>query len=180
MENDFDVPASRGYDWEKRAKEIKERDEGVCQRCGDHNGNYEYFPVSMEVHHIVPGKYLPKSDARVGLNLVTVCSTCHGRLEGSHVERQLAETGRDNALQILNLLKSRRQNMSSVSRKVEFSEDSVRILVDQLKSMNCVTNPEQEFYEAICPATFKSVVEKRRIGEKAEKKTPEVVQSDTD
>lgn len=35
----------------------------------------------MAVHYIVPGKYLPKSNARLNLDLVTVCETCHGYLE---------------------------------------------------------------------------------------------------
>ena len=157
--DELDIPTSRGYDWEKRANEIKERDEEVCQRCGDHNGHYEYYPLSMEVHHIVPGKYLPKSAARVDLNLVTVCGTCHRNLEGSHVERQFAETDRDEALQILNLLKDRRRSVPSIARKAELSEDRVRVLVNQLQSMNCVTNPEQEFYQAVCPARVKSTVE---------------------
>ena len=52
----FDVPEDRGSDWTKRSKEVRKRDNNVCQRCGNHNGNYEYDPLSMEVHHIVPGK----------------------------------------------------------------------------------------------------------------------------
>lgn len=164
METDeLDVPSSRGYYWEKRSNEIKERDDEVCQRCGDHNGNYEYYPLSMEVHHIVPGKYLPKSDARVDLNLVTVCVTCHRNLEGSHIERQLAETSREDALQILNLLKNRPQSGTSISRQVELSEEQVRVLMDHLQSMNCVTKSEREFYRTVCPATFKSTVEKEQI-----------------
>lgn len=163
METDeLDVPSSRGYDWEKRANEIKKRDDEICQRCGDHNEHYEYYPVTLEVHHIVAGKYLPKSMARVDLNLVTVCVTCHRKLEGAHVERQLAETGRDDALRILNLLKNRRKTVASVSRETELSKDRVRVLMDQLQSINCVTTPEHEFYEAVCPATLKSSVEKEQ------------------
>ena len=39
---EFDVPEARGSDWTKRATEVRKRDNNVCQRCGDHNGNYEY------------------------------------------------------------------------------------------------------------------------------------------
>ena len=158
--NELDLPASRRYDWEKRANEIRERDEEVCQRCRNHNGNYEYYPLTMEVHHIVPGKLLPKSAARVGLNLVTVCGTCHENLEGSHVEHQLAETGREDALSILNLLKNRQRSVTSISCETGLSEDRVRVLVTQLESMNCVTNSKQDFYRAVCPATVKSIVER--------------------
>lgn len=179
VENNFDVPASRGYDWEKRSKEIKERDEGICQKCGNHNGNYEYYPLSMEVHHIVAGKYLPKSGARVDLNLVTLCGTCHGNLEGTHVERQLAETGRNDALQILNLLKDRQRRVPSISRKTELSEDRVRVLVDHLHSMNCIINSEREFYKAVCPATVKSKVERARINDDVDKSSPEGNRNDT-
>ncbi|WP_339104218.1 HNH endonuclease [Haloterrigena salinisoli] len=160
---EFDAPASRSSDWKNRATEIKERDNYVCQRCGDHNGNHEQSPLSLETHHIVPGKYLPKSDARVGLNLVTVCESCHGFLEGSHVEWQLAEIGRDDALQILTVLKERRLTPHHLSRKLDISEDRIRSLVSLLERMNCLTTQGDGRYRTVCPATSKSRVRKARF-----------------
>ncbi|ELY63488.1 HNH endonuclease [Natrinema versiforme] len=165
---EFDVPASRSYDWEKRATEIKERDNYVCQRCGNHNGNYENYPLTMEAHHLVPGKYLSKPDARVELNLIAVCESCHGYLEGSHIEWQLNEIGRDDALQILSVLKERSLSPYLLSQKLETSEDCVRSLVSQLERMNCVTAQGGGRYRTVCPATAKSTADRVRLRWKQE------------
>lgn len=158
----FDAPAARGYDWEKRSNEIKKRDNNVCQRCGDHNGNYEHHPLVMETHHLVPGKFLPKADARVDLNLVTVCGSCHGRLEGSHIERQFAETDRNEALRVLRILKERERSPYSLSRELELSDERIRSIISQLDRMNCLTDRGSVRYRATCPATAQSVVERTK------------------
>lgn len=160
LDEGFDAPKSREYDWKKRSNEIKERDDYICQRCGRHNGNYEHHPLSMETHHIVPGKYLPKADARVGLNLVTVCGTCHSWLEGAHVGYQLAETGRDEALRVLTSLEGRGHSVRSISRELELSEKRVQSVLSQLERMNCVTSVGNARYRRVCPATAKSAAER--------------------
>ena len=160
---EFDDPTKRGYGWTKRSKKVKERDQNICQRCGDHNGNYEYHPLVMETHHIVPGKYLPKADARVDLNLVTVCGTCHSHIEGAHVERQFKETGRDNALTILRMLKEKEHSLRFLCRTLDLSDEVVRTTMSQLEQMNCVTNIGSARYQATCPATAKSAAERARM-----------------
>ncbi|WP_232833736.1 hypothetical protein [Saliphagus sp. LR7] len=107
----------------------------------------------MNTHHIVSGKYLPKEDARIDLNLVTLCSTCHGRLEGAHIERQLAETGRDDALGIVEFLKGRRRNVHGIARELDLPEERVESLVDHLERMCCIGHIQGRVYRAICPAT---------------------------
>ncbi|MDG5761534.1 HNH endonuclease [Natronococcus sp. A-GB1] len=156
----FDVPKARGSDWTKRATEVRTRDNNVCQRCGDHNGNYEYYPLSMAVHHIVPGKYLPKADARLDLNLVTGYGTCHTRLEGAHVERQFAETDRHEALRVLRVLKERGQTVYALERELEIPEERLRSLVSQLERMNCLQTRENVWYRAVCPGAAWSALEK--------------------
>jgi len=166
---EFDVPASRSYDWEKRATAIKERDNYVCQRCGDHNGNYEQYPLAMEAHHLVPGKYLPKPAARVELNLIAVCESCHGSLEGSHVEWQLAEIGRDEALQLLQLLKEQELTPHHLSRKLDLSEDRIRSIISQLERMNCVIPQGDGRYRTVCPARAKSLADRAGLSWKQER-----------
>ncbi|WP_425607717.1 HNH endonuclease [Natrononativus amylolyticus] len=157
--SEFDDASSRGYGWRKRANQINERDDDVCQRCGDCNENYDHFPLAMSTHHIVPGKYLPKSDARVDLNLVTLCRTCHGSLEGVHVERQLAAIGRDDTLQVLEFLKGRRRNIRRVSKELDIPKERVESLIHQLECMNLVYSPGGQTYRAYCPAVSASLVQ---------------------
>ncbi|MDG5820194.1 HNH endonuclease [Natronococcus sp. A-GB7] len=159
---EFDVPEERGSDWTKRATEVRKRDNSVCQRCGNHNGNDEYYPLSMAAHHIVPGKYLPKADARLDLNLVTVCGTCHNRLEGAHVERQFAKTDRDEALRVLRVLKEGGQTVYTLERELDLPEERLRSLVSQLERMNCLRTRENVRYRAACPGTAWSALEKLR------------------
>jgi ferredoxin len=161
-QDSIDVPRERGGDWGKRAKEVRQRDNNVCQRCGNHNRNDEYDPLSMEVHHIVPGKFLPKADARLDLNLVTLCGSCHSRLEGAHVERQFAETDRDDALHILQALKEREQSLHSLARDVGLSKERLRPLVSQLERLNCLQTCGRARYRATCPGAAWSAAEKVR------------------
>ncbi|MFD1562801.1 HNH endonuclease [Haloarchaeobius amylolyticus] len=160
---EFDDPTTRGYEWTKRSKEIKKRDNKVCQRCGDHNGNYEYHPLVMETHHIVSGKYLPKADARVDLNLVTVCGTCHSHLERAPVEQQFKEIGRDNALTILRTLKEQEYSLHFLCRNLDLSDEQIQTIVPQLEQMNCITSRGSARYRATCPATSKSAAERARV-----------------
>ena len=90
----LDIPAERGYAWKVRSDEIKERDGYVCQRCGESNEKYEHYPIRLQTHHIVNGRNLTVADARIGLNLTTVCYRCHARLEGEPAEKQFRATGR--------------------------------------------------------------------------------------
>ena len=160
---EFDDPTKRGYGWTKRSKKVKKRDQNICQRCGDHNGNYEYHPLVMETHHIVPGKYLPKADARVDLNLVTVCGTCHSHLEGAPVEHQFKEIGRDNALTILRTLKEQEYSLHFLCRNLDLSDEQIQTIVPQLEQMNCITSRGSARYRATCPATSKSAAERARV-----------------
>lgn len=83
----------------------------------------------MEVHYIVPGKYLPKADARLDPNLVTVCGNCHNHLKGAHVERQFAETDRNEALRVLRVLKESEQTLYALERELDLPEEQLRSLV---------------------------------------------------
>lgn len=161
----------------KRANQITERDGNTCQRCGDHNGNYDDFPLAMNAHHIVPGKHLSKSDARVDLNLVTLCGTCHANLEGVHVEQQLAEIGQHDGLRILEFLKGQQQSIHWISRELKLPENRVESLVDQLQSMNCVRNIRGQADRAICPAVSNSAAKKYEAKWKREKQAREQVEN---
>ncbi len=154
-----DAPASRSLT-EKSTQLGKERDKYVCQRCGDHNGNYEQSPPSLETPSYRSRKVSTKVRCPLGLNLVTVCEPCHGFLEGAHVEWQLAEIGRDDALRILTVLKEWRLTSHLFSRKLDISENCVRSLVSLLEWMSCLTTQGDGWYQTVCPATSKSRVGK--------------------
>lgn len=139
MNIENDVPRYRGHEWTKRSKEILERDGRKCQRCGDWNngeGNY----VALEVHHIVPGKQLPKEDARIDLNLITVCSSCHGWLEqqGVFVPEQFKEVGREDVATILEELADANATISDLCDSVGASEDHLNDLLDDLRRLKLV------------------------------------------
>jgi len=102
--NELDVPSTRGYDWDRRAREIKQSRGKVCEHCGDHNGNYEYYPLGFDVHHIVKGRHLPKRAARSEINLTVVCSNCHSRLEDEPANLQFRATGHTEMAQTLEVL----------------------------------------------------------------------------
>lgn len=92
-EEPLDLPCCRGHDWRKRSREVKKQRGKECERCGEHNGKYEHYPIQLHTHHIVKGKHLPLSVARIDANLVVVCERCHGRMEGEPAAKQYEWTG---------------------------------------------------------------------------------------
>lgn len=69
-----------GGGWQERRLEILRRDNYQCQDCGlgdrEHRKKYD---KSLHVHHrIDPGRWENRSDAHIDLNVVTVCTSCHG------------------------------------------------------------------------------------------------------
>jgi hypothetical protein len=56
----------------EKKKEIYERDDHCCQRCGS-----EEHPYNLQTHHITPKAAGGGDDTE---NLVTLCETCHERL----------------------------------------------------------------------------------------------------
>ncbi|MFC6720907.1 HNH endonuclease [Natrialbaceae archaeon GCM10025810] len=143
MESEYDVPLYRGHDWTKRRNEILERDGEKCQRCGDWNngeGNY----VDLQAHHIVPGKKLPKDDARIDLNLITVCSSCHGWLEkqGVHTPTQFEEVGREDVSAILEELTENSATASDLCEVSGLSGSDLDDLLNDLRRLNLVEDAE--------------------------------------
>ena len=65
----------RGTFWKQIADEIRKRDNNTCQLCGL-NGNGKKSPV----HHIIP---FAISKDNSPSNLMTLCSSCHRKLERS-------------------------------------------------------------------------------------------------
>lgn len=67
-------PGSYTNDWRIVAKDIRKRDNYLCAVCG----KPELLKKKIIVHHI--DKHKGNNDP---LNLVSVCSTCHGRIHGT-------------------------------------------------------------------------------------------------
>lgn len=67
-------------DWDRRRKDVYERDGYTCQNCGRQGG--PYGSAELHAHHIVPksaGGTHKKS------NLKTVCKACHQAIHGSSI-----------------------------------------------------------------------------------------------
>lgn len=91
--------------WGKTRKEALERDKYTCQECGS--------TERLEVHHIIP--YLESEDDSLE-NLVTLCKTCHLRVENELIfhngvkvlgierlsERQMARWGNKDTVDVYN------------------------------------------------------------------------------
>jgi len=75
----------RGMNWKKQAKLARIRDDYTCQVCGK-NGWIDKFKV--QVHHIIPyrlfnGDWEKANDLS---NLVSLCPSCHPRVEAGIVK----------------------------------------------------------------------------------------------
>lgn len=79
---------SRSWDYERLADIIRKRD-GECLCCGaDKAGE---AGRRLHVHHIIPED--EAEEPHVPTNLITLCGTCHPRLESMEPEEQLNECG---------------------------------------------------------------------------------------
>lgn len=142
-----DVPANRSTAWQHRSKEIKQRDGYVCQRCGRSNHDRKYNPIVHQTHHIVKGDYLPVDDARIDLNLVTLCTRCHGRIEGNRVESQFHAIGREDVAAVLTLIKEGRVTPWFVDSHTDVSVLQAYSILEQLERLGLVHRLDGSLYE---------------------------------
>lgn len=71
----------RGPNWRRQREKARERDNNECQNCGREEG--------LHVHHIVP--FVSFDDYREAnklQNLITLCASCHHRLEWGSITVQ--------------------------------------------------------------------------------------------
>jgi 5-methylcytosine-specific restriction endonuclease McrA len=72
-------PEYRGGNWEVQAGKARERDGYLCRVCGI---TEEEIGRQLDVHHWMPARtFGSPADANNLENLVSVCPTCHKRLE---------------------------------------------------------------------------------------------------
>lgn len=77
-------PDRRGGIWEVRARQVRERDGFACRGCGV---TEERLGKQLDVHHLVPFRLFPTDgDANRADNLISVCPSCHARLEAEGTE----------------------------------------------------------------------------------------------
>lgn len=77
---------TRGPNWKRRSKMARERDGHRCQICGSSE--------QLHVHHIIPfdhfgyvqGENENYKQANALSNLITLCASCHGRVERGGLE----------------------------------------------------------------------------------------------
>lgn len=74
----------KGHGWKRIRKEILDRDNHTCQRCGKTKKELGKEP---DVHHIVPFRlFKDGSEANDPENLISLCNKCHGVVEFNEVE----------------------------------------------------------------------------------------------
>ncbi len=72
-------PEYRGGNWDVQAARARERDGYRCRVCGV---TEEELKRQLDVHHKTPVRMFESAaDANVLSNLISVCSSCHKRLE---------------------------------------------------------------------------------------------------
>ena len=74
------------YKWRGKAQEIRKRDNYTCQQCG-------VIPA-YDVHHIIPYR-LTHNDKEN--NLITLCRSCHGKLEYIFIDSLTVINKQENA-----------------------------------------------------------------------------------
>lgn len=144
---EYDTGENRGYDCRKRSLEIKERDDYTCQRCGEEKYVDGEYNTAVVTHHIVPGRELPKRDARCDLNLVAVCARCHATIEEKPPEEQFAQCQRKVASLALDMLSDGRVTPSYVSDIADVPEVYVRGRLRELKRLGLVHDLHRGLYE---------------------------------
>lgn len=83
----LDSPYSQkeyGANWSKQRRKCLERDGRACRVCGQSGDEMSREPA---VHHVTPRSRFDDSEWRTYNdldNLVTLCHSCHGTLEGRH------------------------------------------------------------------------------------------------
>lgn len=75
------------YKWHKKAKEIKEKANYLCEVCRD-KGIYTF--EGLETHHIVSVKNEPGM-LLDDLNLICLCTACHKKAEAGKLTKEYLE-----------------------------------------------------------------------------------------
>lgn len=100
--------STRGRRWQLVSWHVRQRDGGcrICGRKRSQSGN------RLHVHHIVPEKdVLDDLNPHVPANLVSLCRSCHKKVEGEPVKHQLTAYSA-NSLRELAFSKSRRADVN--------------------------------------------------------------------
>jgi len=76
-EETYDIYSS---EWENISKQIRERDDNRCRRCGTSEDELRKVGSHLTVHHIVPRK---EGGSNWPSNLITLCIICHREVENA-------------------------------------------------------------------------------------------------
>lgn len=81
-----------GPNWGEQRQKALERDGYTCQRCGMRSATHkEEKGKELNIHHITPAREFDDYEKQNNLdNLITLCSSCHRKLEGLPIDRQTA------------------------------------------------------------------------------------------
>ena len=84
----------RGTNWPEQREAALERDDRQCVNCGlSMEEHIERHGCELHVHHIDPiGNYDVVEDANTLDNLLTVCRSCHSKVEGLSVSPETFHT----------------------------------------------------------------------------------------
>lgn len=69
-----------GENWQRVRRLVRDRDAYTCRRCGTPESDLN---TELHVHHIIPLREFDEpEEANTPTNLVSVCPSCHGKVEG--------------------------------------------------------------------------------------------------
>lgn len=86
-------------------------------------------------------------NARTDLNLVTLCSRCHERMEGRKYKIQFAEIGEIDIAAMLELLEEGRCNPAYMADELDKSQEYIRERLRELKRIGLVKKVYRGLYE---------------------------------
>lgn len=80
-----------GDSWDEIRKNIRERDGYMCQQCGiSQREHLQLFDIRFDVHHITPlSEFNSIDEANSSDNLITLCRSCHRKVEAGSAELEL-------------------------------------------------------------------------------------------
>lgn len=72
-----------GDNWDEIRKNIRSRDNYICQRCNiSQREHLQLFDIRLDVHHIIPlSEFDDIDEANSADNLTTLCRSCHRKVE---------------------------------------------------------------------------------------------------
>jgi 5-methylcytosine-specific restriction endonuclease McrA len=134
----------RGKEWDNLKKDIIKRDNNKCQSCGmTQEEHLVKYKQPLQVHHINPYRYSKNNDEE---NLITLCCSCHIKIEGTN-NKHILDSGGVEYMSI-HILEIQKINKFEGERLYNFAvENDESYIADGIVVHNCRCYIEEVFDE---------------------------------